>query len=114
MVAFAVPAVDPCRSQTRSFRQHLECIFRLIWLGLYSLIKLIPSRGALSFLTIAFVLIPASWSSAQQPASQSPLELVRRAVANEMRSTDQGSKYMFRQHKETPAGSQTRLLVQTR
>ncbi len=31
-----------------------------------------------------------------------------------MKSTDQGPKYMFREHKQTAAGSQTRLLVQTR
>jgi hypothetical protein len=40
--------------------------------------------------------------------------MVRRAVANEIKSNDQGPKYMCRQRKETPAGSQTKLMVETR
>ena len=43
-----------------------------------------------------------------------PGELVRRAVENEIKSNDQGPKYMCRQRKETPAGSQTKLMVETR
>jgi hypothetical protein len=39
---------------------------------------------------------------------------VRRAVANEIKSTNQSAKYMFRERKETPSGSQTKLLVETR
>jgi hypothetical protein len=40
--------------------------------------------------------------------------MVSRAVANEIKSNDQGPKYMCRQRKETPAGSQTKLMVETR
>ncbi len=43
-----------------------------------------------------------------------PSELVRRAVANEINSENQTAKFMFRQRKETPNGSQTKLMVETR
>lgn len=43
-----------------------------------------------------------------------PSELVKRAVENEIRNNNQGPKYMCRQRKETPAGSQTKLMVETR
>ena len=51
---------------------------------------------------------------AEEPRELPPIELVRRAVANEIKSTDQTAKCMFRERKETPNGSQTKLLVQTR
>jgi len=51
---------------------------------------------------------------AQGPPAVAPGEMVRRAVANEIKSNDQGPKYMCRQRKETPAGSQTKLMVETR
>ena len=45
----------------------------------------------------------------------SPTELVRAAVANEVAaSNDNSIKHMFRSHKQTPQGSQTRLYVETR
>jgi hypothetical protein len=53
-------------------------------------------------------------SVAQGPPAVTPGEMVRRAVANEIKSNDQGPKYMCRQRKETPAGSQTKLMVETR
>lgn len=71
------------------------------------------SRSALPILLAILVCLLASSSVAGIPAVQ-PDELVRRAVQNEIRSNNQSAKYMFRQHKETPAGSQTRLMVETR
>jgi hypothetical protein len=53
-------------------------------------------------------------SVAEGPPGDTPSELVRRAVANEIKSNSQGQKYMCRQRKETPAGSQTKLMVETR
>lgn len=53
---------------------------------------------------------PASFS--QDPASC--LQLVRAAVANEVAAAHDDSKHMFRSHKQTPQGSQTRLYVETR
>jgi hypothetical protein len=50
---------------------------------------------------------------AQQQWSAPPVELVRRAVQNERKNAD-SAKYMFRDHKETPQGSQTKLMVETR
>ncbi len=49
--------------------------------------------------------------SAQQP-SESPLELVRRTVQREIAAGD--AKVMFMDRKETPHGSQTKLIVETR
>jgi hypothetical protein len=75
--------------------------------------KLIPFRTA-SRIFVALALSAAVGSVAEGPPAVPPIELVKRAVANEMRSDDQPVKYMFRQRKETPAGSQTRLMVETR
>jgi len=75
--------------------------------------KLIPFRTA-SRIFVALALTAAVESVAEGPPAVPPIELVKRAVANEMRSDDQPVKYMFRQRKETPAGSQTRLMVETR
>ena len=43
-----------------------------------------------------------------------PADLVRRTVHNEIRANADNAKYMFRDRKETPSGSQTKLLVETR
>lgn len=44
-----------------------------------------------------------------------PIELVRATVANEIAAANQDSlKHMWRDHKKTPQGSQTRLYVETR
>jgi len=75
--------------------------------------KLIPFRTA-SRIFVGLALSAAVGSVAEGPPAVPPIELVKRAVANEMRSDDQPVKYMFRQRKETPAGSQTRLMVETR
>jgi hypothetical protein len=56
-------------------------------------------------------LVPALGGS---PSAENPNELVKRVVENEVKSTNQGTKYMFRQRKETPSGSQTRVMVETR
>jgi hypothetical protein len=56
-------------------------------------------------------LVPALGGS---PSAENPNELVKRVVENEVKSTNQWTKYMFRQRKETPSGSQTRVMVETR
>jgi hypothetical protein len=71
-------------------------------------------RMALPMLLVALVLHSRPWSLAEGLPAENPSELVRRAVANEIKSNSQGPKYMCRQRKETPAGSQTRLMVETR
>jgi hypothetical protein len=50
--------------------------------------------------------------SPEDPASE--IELVRAAVANEVAAANDDSiKHMFRSHKQTPQGSQTRIYVET-
>jgi hypothetical protein len=51
---------------------------------------------------------------AQGPPAATPSELIRRAVENEVKSNNQGPKYMCRERKETPSGSQIKLMVETR
>ncbi len=65
-------------------------------------------------LLISLALNLGSRSAAQGPPALTPSELVKRAVENEVRNNNQGPKYMCRQRKETPAGSQTKLMVETR
>jgi hypothetical protein len=62
----------------------------------------------------ALALNLSTGSVAEGAPGVTPGELVRRAVANEIKSNNQGPKYMCRQRKETPAGSQTKLMVETR
>ena len=76
--------------------------------------KLFPFRTVSQTLFIALALTSTSGSAAEAPPGVQPVELIRRAVENEIKSNDQPAKYMFRQRKETPEGSQTRLLVETR
>jgi hypothetical protein len=73
--------------------------------------KLFPLRAVLPILLA--VLASTSNGAGDQPALP-PRELVKYAVDNEIKSTNQNAKYMFRQRKETPAGSQTKLMVETR
>ena len=65
------------------------------------------------FAALALIII-REWSAGQGLPGLRPDELVRSAVANEIKSTNQAAKYMFRQRKETPSGSQTKLMVETR
>jgi hypothetical protein len=53
-------------------------------------------------------------SAAEGPLSTKPNELVKLVVENEVKSNNQGPKYMCRQRRETPAGSQIKLMVETR
>jgi len=69
---------------------------------------------ALRILPFALVLTGVPWASAQQPKSESPVELVRKTVQNEVRPANERVKFMFTERKETPRGSQTKLLVETR
>ena len=73
-----------------------------------------PFRTVSQTLFIALALTSTSGSAAEAPPGVQPVQLIRRAVENEIKSNDQPAKYMFRQRKETPEGSQTRLLVETR
>jgi hypothetical protein len=69
---------------------------------------------ATRILLAALALAAVAWSFAEPSPELQPSDLVRHVVANEIKSTDQTSKWMFRQRKETPNGSQTKLMVETR
>jgi hypothetical protein len=67
----------------------------------------------------AWILLLTAASFAGQPATVSsdrdPVELVRKAVQNEIKAADDDSaRFLFRGTKTTPQGSTTRLYVETR
>jgi hypothetical protein len=65
------------------------------------------------FLLLLFVTLTYSASNAQNQALSSA-DLVRRAVQNEVASDNgQGMRFMFKDEKRTPHGSQTKLIVET-
>ena len=72
------------------------------------------TRRALRILPFALALTGLPWASAQQSKSESPVEFVRKTVQNEVRPSNERVKFMFVERKETPRGSQTKLLVETR
>ena len=63
-------------------------------------------------LNLAPTFVGTAFASVQDPASYE--ELVRATVANEVAHNNDSAKHMFRSHKQTPQGSQTRLYVETR
>ena len=77
------------------------------------MMRLALSRTRLALLLLAFASA-GGWTLREQPPAGSPIELVRRTVRNEIKASNDMASYMFRVRKETPHGSQTRLMVQTR
>lgn len=55
----------------------------------------------------------APWCRAGNPPDPPPRELVRKAVANEVKFADSDANFQFRSRKQTAHGSQTKLYVQT-
>jgi hypothetical protein len=51
---------------------------------------------------------------AQQRHTESPVELVRKTVQNEVKPANDQTKFRFLERKDTPRGSQTKLIVETR
>jgi len=70
----------------------------------------VTSRAALGPLLLLFTTVPLAYSE-QAPAPV--IELVRQTVENEIQSNNGGAKFMFRDRKETPHGSQTKLILET-
>jgi hypothetical protein len=62
----------------------------------------------------AMWIVLAVTATAGQTQPVPPAELVRRTIQNEVNDSDSAVKYMFRNRKETPHGSQTKLMVETR
>lgn len=75
----------------------------------------VPSQRKLAqaALFAAFALIPRPQVFAEHLPSEPPVELVRRTVRNELNAGN-ADKYMFMDYKQTPHGSQTKLMVETR
>jgi hypothetical protein len=72
------------------------------------------SRQLAGSLLAAFLLLASTSAGAgNQPLSEPPIDLVRRTVYNEMHPRDANAKFMFRDYKQTPHGSQTKLMVET-
>jgi hypothetical protein len=68
-------------------------------------------------LVVLLALLCAGNAQTLSPGSQANLplkELVRRTVNNELKASNDGAEYMFKDLKQTPSGSQTKLLVETR
>jgi hypothetical protein len=77
--------------------------------------SLMTTRNLISIL-LASLLAGAGQALASSDNGQiSPIQLIRMTVANETAAgSDNGIKHMFRDHKQTPKGSQTRIYVETR
>ena len=59
-------------------------------------------------------IVTASHAFSADQLSESPIELVQRTVRGEVEASNADAKVMFTDRKETPHGSQTRLMVETR
>ena len=64
---------------------------------------------------LVWILLMASRGAAQTRSPDvAATELVRQTVAHELAATDTGGQYVYRVHKETPQGSETCMMVETR
>jgi hypothetical protein len=76
--------------------------------------KPIPFGAVRLRAALALSLALAPLSAAEGPPALMPNELVRRVVDNEIKTAAQSAKFMFHQRKQTPGGSQTKIMVETR
>ena len=74
-----------------------------------------PHRVPQFVLAIASLTTSFLWAQSQAPAGlpASANQLVRQVVQNELNGGKTKTHYMFRMHKETPTGTQTREYVET-
>jgi hypothetical protein len=68
--------------------------------------------GSILMAALSVLMYPRD-SFCAQPPSEPPLELVRRTVQHEIAAGNSDTKVMFSDRKETPHGSQTKLIVET-
>jgi len=62
----------------------------------------------------ALVVLTSGLAAAQEQAASLPLsQLVRETVENEIRSNNGNARFVFKDYKQTPHGSQVRLIVET-
>lgn len=77
--------------------------------------KLIPIRSIWAgHALLAVLAITGAVAAASETPPVPPAELVRRAVDNGLKQSGDGPKFLFRDTKETPHGSSTKLMVETR
>jgi len=60
------------------------------------------------------LLVVSRGAAQKQSPDVAATELVRQTVARELAAIDTGGQYMYRIHEETPQGSETRVVVDTR
>jgi hypothetical protein len=103
-VQLQLPGERPCRQSRVNYtiftKPMREARFHLRWV--------VP------LLLAASVLVAGAATAAEEetPSAASIIELVRKTVYNELHPHDD-AKFMFRDYKETPHGSQTKLMVET-
>jgi hypothetical protein len=68
---------------------------------------------ALSMLLPVLALGSTLASQSTISAAASPVDLVRETVQNEIKTNSDGEKFMFCDHKKTPQGNETKLIVET-
>lgn len=73
-----------------------------------------PGSGLGNSLGLIVAFLIALPCAAADQAQISPVELVRRTVNNEIKASNGDARYMFKDFKKTPNGSQTKLLVETK
>jgi hypothetical protein len=76
--------------------------------------KLIHFNAKLTVAIAVLATVSVGRAFPADQASESPVELVRRTVRREIATDSGDAKVMFMDRKETPHGSQTKLIVETR
>ncbi len=71
------------------------------------------SSNSMKLLVVVIAFIAMVGASGQQPR-EAAADLVRRTVQNEIKANDNGTAFSFQERRESPAGSQTELIVETR
>lgn len=72
-----------------------------------------PRIPHLAILAAVSMVLPSCLHAADTP-TMAPTELVHRTIQNEVKSSPDRMRFMFRQFKDTPHGSETKLIVETR
>jgi hypothetical protein len=91
--------------------QRLKARYRLSYDG--ASMRAIPSKAKLAAAITVLALLSAGIAFSSDKPSEPPIQLVRQTVQKEI-APGNGAKAIFEDRKETPHGSQTKLIVETR
>jgi hypothetical protein len=80
--------------------------------GQFAILMSVRDMSLYRIALFLFLTCGLAWPQ-EQPLTQSPANLVRETVDNEIKANNGGQKFMFRDRKQTQHGSQTRLIVET-